>query len=101
VCPLDIDEGDNVDLDGACAHIQSVEKVARAKKRECEDCVRMGGEWVHLRTCQSCGGTRCCDSSPNKHASKHAKGTQHPVIASAEPGESWLYCYPDDTAVEY
>ena len=89
------------EAEGACADIRNVTKVTRAARRECEDCVKAGGEWVHLRTCQSCGGTRCCDSSPNRHASRHARGSGHPVIASAEPGERWLYCYPHDTAVEY
>jgi hypothetical protein len=56
---------------------------------------------MHLRTCQSCGVTLCCDSSPNRHASKHAKSSTHPVIASAEPGEQWLYCYPDEAFAEY
>lgn len=90
-----------MNLEGACTHIRDVAKVKHAARRECEDCVRMGGEWVHLRTCQACGGTRCCDSSPNRHASAHAKGSGHPVICSAEPGERWLYCYPDDNGVEY
>jgi hypothetical protein len=87
--------------DAACAHIGSITNVKHPRKRECEDCVKIGAQWVHLRTCQECGGTRCCDSSPNQHASKHAKSTHHPVIASAEPGERWLYCYPDDLATEY
>ena len=69
--------------------------------RECEDCVKIGAKWVHLRTCQECGGTRCCDDSPNKHASKHARSIKHPVIASAEPGERWLYCYDDDAFAGY
>jgi hypothetical protein len=56
---------------------------------------------VHLRTCQTCGVTLCCDSSPNRHASKHARSTQHPVVASAEAGERWLYCFPDDAFAEY
>jgi hypothetical protein len=56
---------------------------------------------VHLRTCQTCGVTLCCDSSPNRHASAHARAAQHPVIASAEPGERWLYCYLDDALAEY
>jgi Zn-finger in ubiquitin-hydrolases and other protein len=56
---------------------------------------------VHLRTCQTCGITLCCDSSPNRHASKHARTSGHPVIASAESGERWLYCYPDDAFAEY
>ena len=87
--------------EGACPHIAEVKTVKKAKKRECEDCVKMGARWVHLRTCQEDGGTRCCDSSPNRHASKRAAASHHPVIASAEPGESWLYCYPDDAFVEY
>ena len=86
---------------GVCAHIDAVADVKPAKAYECDDCVKMGGTWVHLRTCQTCGGTRCCDSSPNRHASKHARSSGHPVIISAEPGESWLYCYPDDVGVEY
>jgi ubiquitin-hydrolase Zn-finger-containing protein len=87
--------------DGTCSHISAITAVKHAKRRECEECVKIGSGWVHLRTCQECGTTRCCDSSPNRHASKHAKGSGHPVIASAEPGESWLYCFPDDAFVEY
>jgi hypothetical protein len=85
----------------ACAHIGAVKTIKHPKKRVCEDCVPIGGRWVHLRTCQACGGTRCCDNSPNKHATKHAHASGHAVIASAEPGERWLYCYPDDAFAEY
>jgi len=77
--------------DGACLHIGSISTVKGPKRNECEDCVKIGAHWVHLRTCQQCGVTRCCDSSPNQHASKHAQASKHPVIASAEPGERWLY----------
>ena len=84
-----------------CAHVEAVTDVKHPKKRECEECVKTGSRWLHLRTCQTCGGTRCCDSSPNKHASKHAKASTHPVIASAEPGEQWLYCFPDEVFAEY
>ena len=84
-----------------CSHIAAIEKVTAPRKRECETCVKTGARWLHLRTCQSCGVTLCCDSSPNQHASKHARSTSHPVIASAEPGERWLYCFPDDAFVEY
>ena len=87
--------------DEACAHITSIDHVRHARQHLCETCVKMGAQWVHLRTCQACGVTLCCDSSPNRHASKHAKETGHPVIASAEPGERWLYCYPDDAFAEY
>ena len=85
----------------ACAHIGAVTEVRTAERRECEECVKMGSGWVHLRTCQTCGSTLCCDSSPNRHASRHARETHHPVIASAEPGERWLYCYPDEAFAEY
>jgi hypothetical protein len=84
-----------------CAHIAGIRSVRQAERRECAECVKIGGKWVHLRTCQECGVTLCCDSSPNKHASKHARASTHPVIASAEPGERWLYCYPDDAFAEY
>ena len=87
--------------EGTCAHLDAVDDVRTAKAYECEECVKIGARWVHLRTCQSCGGTRCCDSSPNRHASKHARASGHPVVASAEPDERWLYCYPDDTIIEY
>jgi Zn-finger in ubiquitin-hydrolases and other protein len=90
-----------MEIEDACAHIRAVEAVRRGESNECEDCVRIGADWVHLRTCQTCGGTRCCDSSPNQHATRHAKASGHPVICSAQPGERWLYCYPDDAGVEY
>jgi len=85
----------------ACTHITGITKVKRPRKRVCEACVPIGASWVHLRTCQTCGATHCCDASPNKHASKHAASSGHPVIASAERGERWLYCYPDDASAEY
>jgi hypothetical protein len=84
-----------------CVHIAAITNIKHAKRRECEECVKMGAQWVHLRTCQKCGATLCCDSSPNRHATKHALRSEHPVIASAETGERWLYCYPDDAFVEY
>ena len=85
----------------SCTHISAVATVKDPKQRECEECVKIGSAWVHLRTCQACGSTRCCDSSPNRHATRHAQASGHPVIASAEPGERWLYCYPDDEFANY
>jgi len=85
----------------ACAHITSISSVKHPKRRECAECVKIGASWVHLRTCQTCGQTRCCDDSPNRHASKHARSIGHPVIASAEAGERWLYCFADDAYAEY
>ena len=87
--------------DGACAHLGAVSKVKVPHRRECAECMKIGASWVHLRTCQTCGATLCCDDSPNRHATAHARASHHPVIASAEPGERWLYCYVDDLIVEY
>ena len=84
-----------------CAHIAEVGEITLPAIRGCEECVKIGSPWVHLRTCQECGITLCCDSSPNRHASQHAAASGHPVIASAQPGERWLYCYPDDAFSEY
>jgi hypothetical protein len=84
-----------------CEHIANLEALLTPKAYECEACVKIGSDWVHLRTCQTCGATLCCDSSPNRHASKHARSTSHPVVASAEPGERWLYCFPDEAFAEY
>jgi hypothetical protein len=84
-----------------CSHIDAIEELKAATEHACDECVKIGSSWVHLRTCQTCGVTRCCDSSPNRHASRHADASGHPVIASAEPGERWLYCYPDDAFAEY
>ena len=85
----------------ACGHITAIADVKHPKRRECAECVLIGSRWMHLRTCQECAVTLCCDSSPNRHATKHSHATGHPVIASAEPGERWLYCYPDDAFAEY
>ena len=85
----------------ACSHLQAITTIRRPIRQVCDECTKIGGEWVHLRTCQQCGATLCCDSSPNRHASVHAQAAGHPVIASAEPGERWLYCYEDDALVQY
>ena len=90
-----------MESNGVCTHIEAITSVKHPKQRVCEECVKIGSGWMHLRTCQECGVTLCCDNSPNKHATKHARKSGHPVIASAEPGERWLYCYPDDETVEY
>jgi uncharacterized UBP type Zn finger protein len=87
--------------EGACTHIRNITTVKHAKRRQCDECAKTGARWVHLRTCQECGATRCCDDSPNRHATEHAQSSKHPVIASAEPGEQWLYCYLDEAFAEY
>ncbi|HWZ49903.1 MAG TPA: UBP-type zinc finger domain-containing protein [Granulicella sp.] len=63
------------------------------KVHVCEECVKLGDSWVHLRTCVACGHVGCCDSSKNRHATRHFHATEHPVIASAEPREHWRWCY--------
>lgn len=88
-------------MSDGCAHIAAITDVRHPARHECEECVKTHARWVHLRTCQACGATLCCDSSPNKHATKHARATGHPVVASAERGERWLYCYPDEAFAEY
>ena len=66
----------------------------------CKECLASGEAWVHLRLCMSCGHVGCCDSSPNRHATKHFHRTKHPTIKSFEPGEDWVYCYPHDRMAE-
>lgn len=80
-----------------CAHLNYI-KVTQPDKYFCEDCIKTGDAWVHLRMCLTCGHVGCCDSSPNKHATKHFHGTNHPLIRSAEPGETWTWCYVDQIA---
>ena len=62
----------------------------------CEDCLRIGAKWLHLRICLECGHVGCCDDSPNRHATAHARGAAHPIIRSLEPGETWCWCYVDE-----
>ena len=65
----------------------------------CEDCLRIGGKWLHLRICLTCGHVGCCDNSPNRHATAHAHAASHPIIRSLEPGEDWNWCYIDEVAL--
>jgi uncharacterized UBP type Zn finger protein len=78
-----------------CEHIKDVSDM-QPSKHVCEDCVKTGDSWVHLRLCLTCGHVGCCDSSKNKHATKHFHAAGHPVIRSIEPGESWGWCYVEE-----
>ena len=78
-----------------CTHLDQI-RVVSTSKRFCEDCIKTGDSWVHLRMCLTCGHVGCCDSSPNKHASRHFSDTRHPLVRSAEPAETWIWCYVDD-----
>jgi uncharacterized UBP type Zn finger protein len=87
-------------LNQACSHITSIKKVAARTPDGCEECLQSGDTWVHLRLCMSCGHVGCCDSSKNKHASKHARLSKHPIVQSFEPGEDWMWCYVDEVYID-
>ena len=80
-----------------CTHLDQIHDVTPSADG-CEDCLKMGGQWVHLRMCLVCGHVGSSDSSPNKHATAHFQASSHPIIASAEPGEDWRWCYVDEVA---
>ena len=82
-----------------CEHVRDIAAVTPSADG-CEDCLKIGGRWVHLRVCEMCGHVACCDNSPNKHATKHYNATAHAIVKSFDPGEEWGYCYPDDMFFE-
>ena len=82
-----------------CTHLTEIRDVAPSGDG-CVECLEMGGRWLHLRRCASCGHVGCCDSSPNKHASAHARDTEHAIVQSYEPGEDWFWCYVDEVVFE-
>jgi hypothetical protein len=81
-----------------CSHLDQIEVDRPEEVAGCEECLKIGGHWMHLRVCRKCGQVACCDSSPNQHASKHAAATGHPIVSSLEPGEDWSWCYLDEVA---
>ena len=83
-----------------CEHVTEVRDVKPRTPNGCEECLKIGGRWVHLRLCRSCGHVGCCDSSPHKHATKHFHETRHPIVTSFEPGEDWSWCYVDEDQVD-
>ncbi len=82
-----------------CTHLGQIRNVTPRTPNGCEECLKTGGQWVHLRLCLACGHVGCCDSSPNRHARKHAKTSAHAIVQSFEPGEDWRYCFVDDVEV--
>ncbi|HLE58561.1 MAG TPA: UBP-type zinc finger domain-containing protein [Candidatus Limnocylindria bacterium] len=78
-----------------CRHLDGLAPVTPSADG-CEDCLKIGGRWVHLRICLNCGHVGCCDNSPNRHASRHFAETGHPVMQSFEPGEDWIWCFVDE-----
>lgn len=84
--------------DQGCQHRDQIREVSPSAEG-CEDCLKTGDPWVHLRMCLTCGYVGCCDNSPNRHATKHYRATGHPLITSFEPGEDWIWCYLDKALI--
>jgi uncharacterized UBP type Zn finger protein len=78
-----------------CTHLDEI-KVTHTRTRVCDECVKLGDTWVHLRLCLECGQVGCCDSSKNRHATAHFQRMGHPLVRSIEPGERWVWCYVDE-----
>jgi uncharacterized UBP type Zn finger protein len=78
-----------------CKHLDQI-AVTQPGKHVCDDCIKLGDDWVHLRLCLSCGNVGCCDSSKNRHATQHFRRTTHPLMRSIEPGERWVWCFVDE-----
>ena len=83
-----------------CTHLDRIREVEPRTPDGCEECLRTGDRWVHLRLCLTCGHVGCCDSSPNRHATKHFRATEHPIVRSFEPGEDWRWWYLDRVRIE-
>ena len=83
-----------------CTHLKNINQEVKPSANGCEDCLTMGSTWVHLRTCLICGHVGCCDSSKHKHATKHYHDTDHALVQSYEPGETWIWCYVDEMAFD-
>ncbi|WP_224361556.1 ubiquitin carboxyl-terminal hydrolase 14 [Hyalangium versicolor] len=83
-----------------CTHLDALTEVTPRTRQGCEECLRSGGRWVHLRMCLLCGHVGCCDSSPQRHATEHFQQTGHPLMRSMEPGEDWGWCYVDQVELE-
>ena len=83
-----------------CSHLDQINDVQPKTPEGCEECLKMGMDWVHLRLCLTCGHVGCCDVSQGKHATAHYRASSHPLIRSFEPGEDWAWCYPDELYME-
>jgi uncharacterized UBP type Zn finger protein len=83
----------------ACTHLDFI-RTRHANSQGCEECLALGDSWVHLRLCRTCGHVGCCDSSKNKHATRHFRSTAHPIMSSLEPGEDWSWCFVDEVGLQ-
>jgi uncharacterized UBP type Zn finger protein len=82
-----------------CPHVKGIKPVTPRTPAGCEECLKIGSPWVHLRVCLACGHVGCCESSPNTHATKHFHATKHPLVQSYEPGENWVWCFADEVGM--
>ena len=83
-----------------CTHLDQIKDV-HPRTKGCEECLKIGQEWVHLRLCMECGHVGCCDSSTGKHATKHFHKSKHPIMKSLEPGETWGWCFVDEAMLDF
>ena len=83
----------------SCSHLGTIRPVTPSAKG-CEECLKAGGWWVHLRICRTCGHVGCCDDSPSKHSTRHFHATQHPIIEGYDPPEGWGWCFVDEVAFD-
>ena len=86
-------------MSSECSHLNTIKPV-KPRTNGCEECLKIGQSWVHLRLCEECGHVGCCDDSKNRHARKHAGVARHPIMSSFEPGEDWGWCYVDEVMME-
>jgi len=95
-----VGDADGNPTDAGCAHLVEIAQVTPSTTLGCEDCLREGTRWVHLRECLQCGHVGCCDNSPRRHATAHFHATAHPIMRSIEPGEDWGWCFVDSLFLE-
>jgi hypothetical protein len=86
-------------MSSQCSHLNTIKSV-KPRTNGCEECLKIGQSWVHLRLCKECGHVGCCDSSIGKHATKHFHAVKHPIMQSIERGEDWYWCYVDELMFE-
>ena len=87
-------------MPGICEHLKTTDDAPPRTPDGCEECLQSGDSWVHLRRCLHCGHVGCCNSSKNKHATKHYHRSKHPVVQSFQPGEDWKWCYVDEIGIQ-
>ena len=87
-------------MQSTCAHLDAIDPDRPPPADACDACIAIGSAWVHLRQCLVCGATRCCDSSPNRHATRHFHDSGHPLMRSLEDGQDWVWCFVDRVTLQ-